>query len=96
MGALGVCQLASANSAPGIELERLMSSECPLKCSFQCDSGPDARVDTESRASPSRETVIVPKATRRVDYPSTLESRVVSEHRARAPSRLRAHVREGV
>ena len=67
MGALGVCQLASVNSAPGIELERLMSSECPLKCSFQCDSGPDAGVDVESRASPSREMVIVPEATRRVD-----------------------------
>ena len=67
MGVLGVCQLASVNSAPGIELERLMSSECPLKCSFQCDSGPDACVDTESRASPSQETVIVVEATRRAD-----------------------------
>ena len=67
MGALGVCQLASANSAPGIELERLMSSESALKWPFQCDSGPDAGVDTESRASPTRETVIVVEATRRAD-----------------------------
>ncbi len=67
MGALGVCQLASANSAPGIELERLMSSESALKCPFQGDSGPDAGVDTESRASPTRETVIVVEATRRAD-----------------------------
>ena len=67
MGVLGVCQLASVNSAPGIELERLMSSESALKCPFQgdFDSGPDAGVDTESRASPTRETVIVVEATRR-------------------------------
>ena len=77
------------------ESERLMSSESAFKCPFQGDSGPDAGVDTESRASPSQETVIVPESTRRVDYPSTLESRVVSEHRARAPSRVRARLREG-
>ena len=67
MGALGVCQLASVNSAPGIELERLMCLESALKWPFQCMSGPDAGVDTESRASPSREMVIVPEATRRAD-----------------------------
>ena len=67
MGVLGVCQLASVNSAPGIELERLMCPESALKWPFQCDSGPDAGVDTESRASPSREMVIVPEATRRAD-----------------------------
>ena len=67
MGALGVCQLASANSAPGIELERLMSSESALKWPFQCDSGPDACVDTESRVSPSREMVIAVESTRRTD-----------------------------
>ena len=67
MGALGVCQLASVNSAPGIELERLMCPECPLKCSFQCVSGPDARVDTESRASPSRAMGGSPEATRQKD-----------------------------
>ena len=67
MGVLGVCQLASVNSAPGTELERLMSSESALKCPFQGDSGPGAGVDTESRASPTRETVIVLEATRRAD-----------------------------
>ena len=67
MGALGVCQLASANSAPGIEHERLMSPESALKCPFQCDSGPDACADTESRVSPSREMVIFAEATRRAD-----------------------------
>ena len=67
MGALGGCQLAPANSAPGIEHERLMSPESALKCRFQCDSGLDAGVDTESRASPSREMVIVVEATRRAD-----------------------------
>ena len=96
MGAPHVCQLASVNSAPGIELERLMSSESALKWPFQCDSGPDARVDVESRASPSREMAVVPEAGRLADLPSTLESSLVSEHRARASSRLRAHVREGV
>ena len=67
MGAPHVCQLASGNSAPGIELERLMCPECPLKCRFQCVSGPDLCVDVESRASPSRETVSVVEATRRAD-----------------------------
>ena len=67
MGVLGVCQLASVNSAPGIELERLMSSESALKWPFQCDSGPDAGVDTESRASPSRAMGGSPEATRRTD-----------------------------
>ena len=67
MGALGVCQLASVNSAPGTELERLMCPEWHFECPFQGLSRPDARVDTESRVSPSRETVIVPKSTRRVD-----------------------------
>ena len=67
MGAPHVCQLASVNSAPGIELERLMCPESALKCPFQGDYGPDAGVDVESRASPTRETVIVVEATRRAD-----------------------------
>ena len=96
MGAPHVCQLASVNSAPGIELKRLMCPEWPLKCPFQGVSGPDPRVDVESRASPSREMVVVSESARRVDLPSTLESPLVSEHRARPASRLRAHVREGM
>ena len=96
MGAPHVCQLASVNSAPGMELERLMCPEWPLKCPFQGVSRPDARVDVESRASPSREMAVVPEAGRRADLPSTLESSVVSEHRARPPSRVEAHVGEGV
>ena len=67
VGGPGVCQLASGNSDPGVELERLMSPKSALKWPFQCDSGPDAGVDTESRASPTRETVKVVEATRRVD-----------------------------
>ncbi len=96
MGAPHVCQLASVNSAPGIELEPLMCPEWPLKCPFQGASRPDARVDVESRASPSRETVVVPEASGRADLPSTLESSVVPKHRARPPSRVQAHLRESV
>ena len=67
MGALGVCQLASSHSAPGIEHGQLTCFESALNCPFQCDSGPDAGVETRSRASPSREMVMAPEATRRAD-----------------------------
>ena len=67
MGAPHVCQLASGNSDPGIELEQLMPPESALKWPFQCDSGPGVRVDAASRASPSRETGMTLEATRRAD-----------------------------